>query len=524
MALVLPPATSRWPRENRIAGAITVALLMAIPAWAQFPGDTTSQRNTSFGDLPPRTIDRLPVFFPPNPPPLGRPPSRAEPSGGRLPAPPELAEYVNEFFYPALGTRLATKALSDKSRVQLSAYRAAKLALQNELRAELERIRPAEPAARQEALATLSRRQTPKLIELEKTAEQIRRDLVSSDNNWSAVRQWHLSDKQRRGYSPIEIAYVMRAYAFYDSHVLPAQRRLLREIAIELVFAAENTTAAAAAQPFMFFPPEPARVLLPEDLPPEVASKVAAYQTKKSILKKELYDAVQAADGATFTFIRGHPIKALVEKQAGRLKELETLAEEIRRGLGAMPPPKSERSPLPPHIDSRVSLMIANFVAAQTEAAGKIEAIILRAKDLPMQANYRFEGESLKFVVAPTRGARAPGAMQKVEAVRAEISAVVDGFGQRVAEILTERETIRQEVGAALSLTKPEDVERTLGAAMRIASQRQADTSFAEYRTAVFEPGLSPEQRRLLFDAVIERLALPLPRGELQPAQRAETW
>jgi hypothetical protein len=36
---------------------------------------------------------------------------------------------------------------------------------------------------------------------------------------------------------------------------------------------------------------------------------------------------------------------------------------------------------------------------------------------------------------------------------------------------------------------------------------------YYEYRIAVFEPGLSPEQRRLLFDGAVEKLALPLPGG-----------
>ncbi len=496
----------------------------SIGVQAQIMGDprATTERNP-FGEGP-RIFDRLPVFFPPNPPPLGRPPSRAAPPGGRYPAPPELAEYVSEFFYPPLATRLATKNFPEKFRTQLTAYRTAKLALQNELRTELERLRPAEPAARLEGLAALSRRQTPQIVALETKAEALRRDLITSDNNWSAVRQWHLSDKQRRGYSPIEIGYVMRAFAFYENNLLPAQRRLLREIAIELFSAAENTAAATAAQPFLFFPPEPARVLLPDDMPAEVASKVASYQTRKSSLKKELYDAVRAADGATFTFLRGHPIKALVEKQRARLAELDTLAEEIRRGLSQMPPPRAERSPLPAELDARVAGMIANFQAAQAEAATKIEAILLKAKDLPLQANYRFEGEALKFVVAPTRGARAPGAMARVEAVRAEISAVADEYGRRVADLINERDAIRQAAGESLNLKKPDELERLIGSAMRLASQRYADTAFAEYRMAVFEPGMSPEQRRLLFDAVVERLALPLPRGDLQPAQRAETW
>jgi hypothetical protein len=518
----------------RISAALCVLIAVSSgPAvQAQLPGDSSFPRGAGdrvgFPDGGSRIVERLPVFFPPNPPPLGRPVARGVPGGGRYVAPPELALYVSDFFYPALGTRLATRSLSDKLRGQLESYRAAKVALQTELRTELERLHGAEPDARREALAVLSRRQTPKIVELEKTAEQLRRAFVTGDNNWSAARQWHLSDKHRRGFSPIEIAQVMRAYAFYENNLLPAQRRLLREIAIELVFAAENTAAATAAQPFLFIPPEPARVLLPDDMTAEVAGKVAAYQTKKSALKKELYDAVQATDGASLLFIRGHPLKALAEKQAARLAELETLAEDIRRGLSQMPPPRAEKSPLPLQLDARVSELVSSYQRAQADAAAKIESIIAGAKNLPLQANYRFEGETLKFVVVPTRGARGGGGksemLSRVEAVRAQISAVADEYGRRIADQLNERESIRLAIGETLNVTKTDEIDRALFAALRVANQKYAESSFSEYRIAVFEPGLSPAQRRLLFDGVVERLELPLPRGDLQAGMRAETW
>jgi hypothetical protein len=38
---------------------------------------------------------------------------------------------------------------------------------------------------------------------------------------------------------------------------------------------------------------------------------------------------------------------------------------------------------------------------------------------------------------------------------------------------------------------------------------------YRDYQTAVLLPGLSPEQRRLLFAAAVEKLALPLPAGEV---------
>jgi hypothetical protein len=93
-----------------------------------------------------------------------------------------------------------------------------------------------------------------------------------------------------------------------------------------------------------------------------------------------------------------------------------------------------------------------------------------------------------------------------------------------VAEIINERESIRQEIAQALSTGKADEIDRALVIAMRVASQRENENAFSEYRTAVFEPGLSPGQRRLLFDRVVERLDLPLPRGDLQPTLRADTW
>jgi hypothetical protein len=144
-----------------------------------------------------------------------------------------------------------------------------------------------------------------------------------------------------------------------------------------------------------------------------------------------------------------------------------------------------------------------------------------------MQASYRFEGESLKFIVVPTRGARGGGkssSLPRIEAVRAQISAVADEYGRRVADMLNERESIRLAIGETLRLSKPEEIDRALLTALRLANQKYAESSFSEYRIAVIEPGLSPEQRRLLFDGVVERLELPLPRGDLQAGARAATW
>lgn len=530
------PAASRPParRAGRWAPGLLVALVFTPSLPAQGSGDSFP-RSSGMDSLPaPRPVELVPVYFPPLPPPLDRPVTRGSTQVMRFPAPPELAAYVADYFYPALGTRIVTRTLNEKLNARLEAYKTERLRLQNELRAEFERLQTLEPAERTAGLAALSKRQTPRIAELEKTAEQLRRDLITSDFNWNTFRQWHLSDRQRRGYSPMEIAQVMRGYAFYQHNLLPAQRGMLREIAVDLMFAAEKPEAAAAANPYVFFPPEPARVIFPDDLPADLAARVASYQTRRSALKKELYDAVFSSDGAAFAFLRGTPIKSLADKQAARIAELEALAEEIRRGLAAAPEAVAERSPLTPQLDARVATMMRGYLGVQRDASTKADQILNDARHVPLQATYRFENDGMKFVVVPTRPVRAipggtggPGAtglQAQVEAVRAKLSAVAEDYGRTIAELLNEREAIRAEIASLLQLTQAGAIDRALYAAMRVATRQENSRTFSEYRIAVFEPGFSPEQRRLLFDGVMQQLDLPLPRGEPQASRRADSW
>ena len=505
---------------------VGLLLAMAVPAAAQdgaFP---------DIGRAPSRMAERVPIFFPPSPPPLGRALPRGATPTGRLAAPPELAAHVNEPYYPQLGTRLATNTLPPKLRTQLDEYLGRKRALQAELRAELERVRPFDPAEREVALAAFARRQAAPLAALEATAEQLRRDLTAGEQTWGALREWHLGDRERRGFSPVEIAQVMRAYAYYQNGLLPGQRRLLREISLELLAAGDNPDKAAANQPFLFFPPEPARVLLPDDIPAAVAAKLAVFQTRKSALKKQLYDAVSAHDGRRFAFLRTNPLKSLAESQAPVFSELEAIAEEIRRGLAVMPDaaPVVERTPLPPVLQHRVAALLRDAGAAQQETVAAVEAILAGARDLPLQATYRFEADGLKFLVVPSRAGRGGGpppgseVVGQIAAVRDRIGAVAADYGRRLTALLSERDALRSEISRTLNLAQDAAIDRAFNTAVRVATARETVDAYREYRTAMFQPGLSPEQRRLLFDSVIERLELPLPRGELQPVARSATW
>ncbi|MSU24406.1 MAG: hypothetical protein EXS32_11355 [Opitutus sp.] len=505
----------------KLRAAFCFSSVLAAVALAQ-RGSTTRD-----GDPEMRAFEPVVIFFPPVPPPIDRPVgTMGGPANRRFTASPELAFYVNEAFYAPLSTRLAREDLTPVLRQRLDTYRAAKLAAQSQVREALDATREADAPTRQQTLETLARQQAPRIAELEQTAEKLREDLVTSEYHWSALREWHLGERNARGDSPFEISQVMRAAAFYQVGLLPAQRRLLREIAMELAVAGNDAASAAAAQPYLFFPPEPARVLLPDDLPADLAAKVAAYQTKKSALKKELYDTVYAQDHATFAFLRASGLKTLAEKQAARLTALDALAEDIRRGLVQQPPPVV-KPPLPPVLMARVSTLLQARTALQKETMAKIEELRAAYERAPIQLGYNFETDGLKYVVVPGRGARnrPPEELARIiEPVRAAMAAIAENYGRHFADMVNETESIRRETAGHLGSEKPPAIEAALAAATRYALRQESEEAFREYREAVFEPGLSSGQRRLLFDGAIEKLNLPLPRGEFQPTRRASGW
>jgi len=116
--------------------------------------------------------------------------------------------------------------------------------LQNELRLKVARLTEADAATRQQELAMLARVQTPRIAELEETAAQLRIDsnavacmACSRGGDWNESRSWRLDSKRNEKVSPDTARMefeVMRAAVCYQDGLSPAQRRLVREIAMEL--------------------------------------------------------------------------------------------------------------------------------------------------------------------------------------------------------------------------------------------------------------------------------------------------
>jgi hypothetical protein len=108
------------------------------------------------------------------------------------------------------------------------------------------------------------------------------------------------------------------------------------------------------------------------------------------------------------------------------------------------------------------------------------------------------------------------------ERLTAATGQVTEEFERENAAAIAALQTDLKAIVTAFEKYIPENDEVLLAGSAEaivtsfLARQRKLESAF-EYHTAVFEPGLSPEQRRLLFGAAVRRMELPLPGGERQP-------
>jgi hypothetical protein len=470
------------------------------------------------------------IFFPPIPPQLGASLSSFSESQSRFPAPAELAPYVGEPFYAPLSTRISRHSLRAKVQSRLEAYRAVRLSLLTELRGKLEALQGTDSVTRERQLAAFAKAQTPRVAALEKTAEELRADLVAGGffeeaAGWDDQRPWHLGVGGFATQAQAMIAQyqVMRAAVFYVQGLSPVQRRLLHEVAMEL---AEVTSqlieggedsppkASADSNPLFYFSPETARIRLPTELSPDLARKISDYEREKSALKNELREKVYTEDRANFGFMRSRAFSMLDDEQAPRLAALESLAEEIRRGLALIPgyaqPPALPR--VPPAIVAELTELVHARQAAQKSTVVLVRDIKSIISVARVDAIPGPEGRAkLSVMVNPQDRTEA-----KLAPVREMLARYNEENGARMAAMEREKTAVREQLAQFVGpqgdrVDTEKAVKDLMDDANNSIERREEWMRYRDYRAAVLEPGLSPEQRRLLYSAGLEALELPLP-------------
>ena len=477
-----------------------------------------------------------PVFFPPYPPPLNeRVPPGGPPASYRA-APTELAHFIVEPFYAPLSTRLAKGDLSAKLQSKLDAYRTERAGLLNELRGTLEQLPATGSPARRTTLEALARRQARRLAALEKTADELRQECAGRDD-WDAYRLAHSNEPPPRPDAFGEIAEDIRATAYYQDGLSPEQRRLLQEIALEFMYVAPKADPTSPASAYMFFSPDLSRVRQPGNLPAEVTELISDYLMRKSAVKKTLYDAVRSFDRTTSDRDRTVSLKRLAQQQAPEIAALEKLAEEIRRRAPSLAqPPALPTTHLGPVLTERIALLLLRTHSLQADAIQAVEAVEAQYPDAPATFTCVFEPDRLDLVLTPrpARLRRLMPSRPMVGPQPAEVAKMNDEFREEqdtlrnvkadyqraIGELAKETDEIRDQAKWALGPSLSDQVDAEVGRTVRLAMLQQDEETNRDYRLALFEPGFSPEQRRLLFAAAIEKLNLPLPGTDLPPLGR----
>ncbi len=474
-------------------------------------------------------IWRSVFFFPPVPPQLGGPLVlfRNYQLGQPESVLPQLKSHVGEPFYAPLSAHLHREDLSKKRLQRLDAYTASRTALLAELRAQLVATRDADPSTRRQTLTAFAAQQTPRLIAHEAEAEAIRENLVNGSffhagADWNDNRTWALGDDLRYESRADEFK-VFRASAFFTAGLSPAQRRLLRELAIELDDPLGDPTASVdldAPRPVVFFSPETARFERPANLSPEIAARIDAYRDAKSALKTELRAVIYRQDRAYFGFTRTNALRALAAKQAPALADLETQAEEIRVLLTPLPRPSRPTTPaVPAELNRRIGVYLREKQDLQRTLIDRLAAI---KSDFPThRVEFIRQGGGYAIEIITNRRA-SRGEIAKVEALKTQLVTFNAEQTRRLAALASEKDRIQSDLTAAVKARlgpadQSLDLDLLLKSLADQFSRQEAWQRYRDYDTALFEPGLSPEQRRLLFADAVVQLDLPLPRGSREP-------
>lgn len=534
------PAASR---RSSLA-VLAVAFLPAMPAAEDDPAALLRGDPVYVKKVPQRDFERefapYPVYFPPHPPALGAGVERVQPLYDlKWIAPGEVAEYVSEPFYPRLAMLIAAGMLDTATARRVDAYRDERRAFRQALEDKLAELHDTNPQERLARLQALARAQTPRLEELEREAERLRGDLASP----ALLRNERLRRTNRtKGSGRTETGRlweyeIMRNAAYLTDGLSPAQRRLLREALIELDDRPEFNVppdAGARREIPLYFSPDTSVVLLPADLPADLAGQVAAYQAEKKLAKKQLRDLLYAVDDSKSEIDAIRDVRAFALKQAPQLAALEEQADELRKVLG--PRWRATQASIPATLEPRLAAYFGERRMIDIEIASRVMAA---KRPLLIYAGQRNPDALPRGAPIPkmdNRSLPAPEAFRwltgtppdsRTRALYKVVHTALGDARRELADRIDALDAMRKEIVADLArvASRAPSTATPSSEALAVATfdfnrheaQYRLREEYGAYAAALFEPGLSPEQRRLLYDGAIERLALPLPGGAFLP-------
>ncbi len=427
------------------------------------------------------------VFLPPLPPALGQ----TEPDPATLTYPVALVEHVGETFFMAHGSLHFRRLLKPVHIRRITTYRETRDHLLGELREALTAAGKLPAADSAKSLGEFATRQESALRALEDQAEKIRTDLTYLDDGTAVINLLEKfppgeSDAQRDYFSEIHAAH------FQDGLSIE-QRHLLLELAFESLLPLATGDNATD-----FFLPASARLRWPADPDAKLAPLLKEYRALHVHLRDELRREILQLNR---TGSRSKQHTALATQQAPRFDELHRLAERVR--VAAAELPASDR-PAPTEFPSELMRMVGQAVADKDTFQAKAKLILtkLGREFAPLRFKLVFRDK------VPVIEAQ-PAAEQPVgTAVLKRLKETNQSLLRDYQALSTDMETARfalQRYRESLGAGAPE-AGKLSAQLVQAYIREETWRRYADYRTAVLTPGLSPAQRRLLFNAALRDL------------------
>lgn len=399
-----------------------------------------------------------------------------------------------ETFYAAYTFEASRGQLRTNENKRVAAYIEKHRQLVDEIQAKFQELASVGPAARATGLAQFATEQDGRLRALADEEESIRLALIGWRHDFDHAR---LGQRVFIFGGPTRAAVRLLFATSYYAGLSTEQRRLLPEIAYEQATPVQTEGAEWSPGSTFFFLPATARIQPPANLPPALDQKIRTFVRDKDRLKTELRGAILQSS-SIFISNRTRRLGALAEQQAPRFATLEKLAEEIRTELTGLGFPDQTASlALPVDLTERVGKFYARKVETRRELLNRLRE--LRSEYPTGRFEIAQQGDGLAIVQSK--------AGDKAAASVAEFNA---GQARRYSEFAHESEILRHDIQLYL-LNNPQRATRTVDQlaadfAKAYAARESGETD-RDYVRAVLQPGLSPPQRRLLFQAATAELA-----------------
>lgn len=437
------------------------------------------------------------VFLPPATPPMGTPLTSRPASD----YPAALLDVVGESFFMVFSGTHVGNLLDERQLHRVTRYRETRDRLVAALRAKLTALADASPDQRARALADFASTQAKALRKLEAEAESLREEFSYRDDGSALLKR---RDQPAPGEPDApQASYIPLLAAQFHPGLSIDQRQLLQAIAQD----ATARTDEDAAPAHVFFLPATTRIRWPLSDDPNLTRHMQRFQTMRQTLAEELTRfIIDSPANPSRRQLRKHYTE-LVTRQTPQFDELHHLAEQIRFLLvNVRYPDQPPDHGLPSELVRLAGEHHARKLAFQNRTQHLLQDLGRYFAPEKLRLGSANNEPVIEVEAATDPAAKPKGSRKKLLGWLQQAN---EWLSRTHRELQTEAKTVSAAIRRhheTLSPAQAPSVRELTATLVQTYVREETWRRYADYRTAVLTPGLSPAQRRLLLNAALRDL------------------